>query len=65
MGRLLLFLLALVALGYLGWYTLYRGRPGDETQTPKAQLDNVHRASDRIEAEQAQRVEDILDKTRE
>ena len=65
MGRVLVFLIALVTLGYLAYYTMYRGRPGDETQTPKAQLDNVRQAADRIEKEQAEHVEDILNKTQE
>lgn len=59
MGKLLTVVLALAAIGFLAYFTLYGRVRGAEPATPKERLDNVNKAADRIEAEQEQRLKDV------
>ncbi len=59
MGKLLTVVLALAALGFLAYYTLYGRVRGGEPETPKQRLDNVEKAADRIEAQQEERLKGV------
>jgi hypothetical protein len=59
MARLLVFVLALATLGYLAYYAMYNGHPGDDTQLPQTQLKNVRDKAHDIEKQAQQRVDDL------
>jgi hypothetical protein len=64
MGKLLVAVLALGALGFLAYKTMYGSLPGSApADAPKAQLDNVRGAAKRIEAEDQQRADEMLKAT--
>lgn len=65
MGKILSVVLGLAVLGYLGYRVMYgAARIDDEEATPKARLENVQGAADRIEAESDARLKAIEQDTR-
>jgi hypothetical protein len=64
MGKLLVAVVTLGALGFLAYKTMYGSLPGSTpVDAPKEQLDNVRGAAKRIEAEDQQRADDVLKAT--
>jgi hypothetical protein len=64
MGKLLVAVITLGALGFLAYKTMYGSLPGSAPiEDPKERLDNVRGAAKRIEAGDQQRADDILKAT--
>lgn len=64
MGKLLVAVITLGALGFLAYKTMYGSLPGSApVDAPKERLDNVREAAKRIETNDQQRADDTLKAT--
>lgn len=60
--RFVVLALGLAIVGYLGYRSMYGGAAATAENTPKARLDNVQKAANRIEKEQDEAAKRALEK---